>query len=162
MQLNRRTTSAVIILSGVMALFLGTKSVEQYYREWSLRRSHAVANAVAVQVTSRRVRGGCSTDVLLEFKPLGSSETYQITVDFLGTDDPNCLDVSQSVGDTMEIAYVPENPEIHRPYWGKLDRGLEPHEWIVSGIGAALSALALAYFVLLRRALPKIHQEQVE
>jgi hypothetical protein len=99
---------------------------------------------VAVEVSSRKVRGGCSTHVRFEFKPAGSSDTYETTHAFLAADDPDCLDVGWSAGETMRVAYVPKDPGIHRPYWGRLGRGIGPHEWKLSAVLAGLLVSPLA------------------
>jgi hypothetical protein len=160
MQPSRRTIDAAILVAGLMVLYLGVRGAGQYHREWSLGRSHAVATALAVEVTTRKVRGGCSTHVRFEFKPTGSPETYETTNTFLATDDPDCLDVSWSAGETMQVAYVPEDQTLHRPYWGRLGRGIQPHEWKYSTVLAGLFAMPLAYLVWLRRRRPSNPQQQ--
>lgn len=162
MNLNPKAIGAFIIVAGLVALYFGAKSASQYHREWSLRRSHAVATAVAVDVSSRQVRGGCLTNVRFEFKPVESPIVYETTNGFLATDDPDCVNVSWSVGDTMEVAYVPANPKIHRPYWGTLERGIESSEWMISGIGATFAALAVVFFTWLRRKMPNETKKLVE
>jgi hypothetical protein len=62
----------------------------------------------------------------------------------------------------MQVAYVPEKPKIHRSYWGTLDRGIEPKEWMTTAIPGAFFALALAYFVWLRRKRSDNPQAQAE
>lgn len=160
MQPSRRMIDAAIVLAGVMTIYLGVNGAGQYHREWSLGRSHAVASAVAVEVSPRKVRGGCSTRVRFEFKPAGSLETYETRQAFLAADDPDCLDVSWAKGETMQVAYVPEDPRIHRPYWGRLDRGIEPHEWKYTAFLAGLFASALAYLSWLRRRRPSNPRQQ--
>jgi len=160
MQPSRGTINGAILVAGVMVLYLGARGASQYHREWSLARSHAVATAVAVEVTPRKVRGGCSTHVRFEFQPVRSSGTYETTEAFLATDDPDCLEVSWVAGETMQVAYVPEDPRIHRPYWGRLGRGIEPHEWKYSAVLAGLFATSLAYLVWLRRRRPSNPQQQ--
>jgi len=160
MQPSRRSIDAAILVTGVAVLYLGARAASQYYREWSLGRSHEVATAVAVEVSSRKVRGGCSTHVRFEFSPAGSPEAVETTHAFLATDDPDCLDVSWSAGETMQVAYVPEDPSIHRPYWGRLGRGIGPHEWKLSAVLAGLLATPLVYLAWLRRRRPNNPRQQ--
>ena len=160
MQPSRRAIDATILVAGVVVLYLGVRGASQYHREWSLGRSHAVATAVAVAVTSRKARGGCLTHVRFEFKPAGSPDTYETTHAFLATDDPDCLDVSWSAGETMQVAYVPEDPRIDRPHWGRLGRGIEPHEWKYGAALAGLFETPHAYLVWLRRRRPRSPQQQ--
>jgi hypothetical protein len=160
MQPSRRAIDAAILAAGVMVLYLGVRGAGQYHREWSLGPSHAVATTVAVEVTPRKVRGGCSTYVRFEFKPAGHPEPYETTQAFLATDDLDCLDISWSAGETMQVAYVPEDPRIDRPYLGRLGRGIEPHEWKYGAALAGLFETPHAYLVWLRRRRPRSPQQQ--
>jgi hypothetical protein len=160
MQLNRTALGVLTILSGFMAIYLGVKSGSLYHREWSLRQSHAVVSAVAVEVSSNKARGGCSTNVRFEFEPTGSPVTYATSNEFLNTEDPDCVNVNWTVGGTMEFAYVPDNPKIHRPiFFGRLDRGIGPHEWVISAVGAFFCMLAFVFLIWFRHTVTSDAQE---
>lgn len=164
-RLFRNWVVFLITVSGVF--FFAARSAVLFHREWSLRQSHAVIDARAVQVTSRKSPSGCTTNVWIEFEPPRSGAKYSYLGDFYFSnrptpigfwdpDDSECARTQWDVGDTIQMAYVPRNPKINRAYWGTLERGIGPDEWKDSaGLAAFIAILGIwAYWDATRKRTP--------
>jgi hypothetical protein len=143
---------------------LAIKSGTEFYRESSLEQSHQVIDASVVRVASVKAKGGCDTSVWVEFQPPGSMTkvTYHnplnlfsqsSPIGFLDHSDPDCANSKWQVGDKLQLAYVPENPRLNRPYWGTLKTGIQTSEWKLSAGTATFFAVlgTLTYWRTRRR-----------
>ena len=145
------------------AVLTAVHAVFQFRREHALASEYAVAAAKVVKVSFFKTKGGgCSTNVWVEFQPPGSHITYtyhepwntsssSVPIGFLDSDNTACNQTDWKVGDTIDLAYVPSNPALNRPFWGKLSMGIEPREWKLSIGGSIFCALFAAASVWVGR-----------
>lgn len=148
---------AGIAASLLVAAYLTAVSASEFHREWSLAKAHAVIEARVTRVTmGKALRRGCTTNVWVEFRPIGSTEIYSYYGDFfflnrprpigfLDVDDAKCKNVHWHIGDQIKLAYVPSDPRISRPYWGSLARGVHQDVWQLNAGLAILIALCGAW-----------------
>ena len=110
-----------------------------------------------VKVLVAKARAGCTTQVWVGFRVpssernysyhdphdlLGGSSAIGSPIGYLNSRDATCSEPEWRVGDTIELAYVPSDPSLNRPYYGKLSRGIAPEEW---KFNAAISAAVLLF-----------------